>query len=196
VFFYTIGVIAIYLPVTSGLFMSMTPVALLLSMSLLACYHEDFDKKSVRVFSIIFLTGYLIEVAGVNTGLIFGSYNYDDNLGFKLFNTPLMIGFNWLLMIYITSSIADQLKINTGLKVFLASILMIVYDLILEQLAPKLNFWEWNDTIVPLQNYIAWFVIAMLFHSLIKINKIRTTNRLSLTVYICQLIFFLALMFK
>ncbi len=194
--FYIVGVVAIYWPQTSGLFMSMTPFALLLSIGFLACFHENTDIKSLRVFSVILITGYLIEVAGVNTGLIFGKYKYGDNLGFKLFNTPLIIGFNWLLITYITSSIADQLKINVHLKVFFASSLMLIYDLILEQQAPRLNYWEWNNAIVPLQNYAAWFGIAVLFQYLIKINKIRTSNALSLTVYLYQLMFFLALIFK
>lgn len=196
VFFYTVGVVAIYMPLTSSFFMSLTPVALLLSIGLLSCYHENYDSKSVRVFSVIFLAGYLIEVTGVNTGLIFGNYKYGDNLGFQLFNTPLMIGFNWLLMIYVTSSIVEKFKINVYQKVFLASLLMIVYDIILEQLAPKLNFWKWENDNIPFQNYIAWFGIAVFFHSLIKIYKINTSNTLSSTVYLCQLVFFLALMFK
>jgi len=196
VIFYTVGIIAIYTPFTSSFFMALTPLALMMSFGFLMVFHYDFDIKSIRVFSFILVLGYLIEVIGVNTGLIFGSYKYGDDLGYKLFETPLIIGFNWLLMIYITASMVENLKAGTLNKILLASGLMIIYDLVLEQLAPKLDFWHWENNIIPMQNYIAWFCIAVFFHSLLKIYKIKTINTLSLTIYLCQVLFFFALLFR
>lgn len=195
VIFYTVGIIAIYTPYTSSIFMALTPLALIMSFVFLMLFHSDFDIKSVRIFSFILAFGYLIEVIGVNTGMIFGNYKYGDNLGFKLFETPLIIGFNWLLMIYITASMVEKLKAGAFYKILLASGLMIIYDLVLEQLAPTLDFWSWENNIIPIQNYIAWFCIAVFFHSILKIYKIKTINTLALTIYLCQVLFFFSLLF-
>ena len=146
------------------------------------------------VFVIIFLAGFFVEVIGVNTGVIFGEYSYGEGLGYKLFNTPLMMGINWVLMIYLSSSLVSQLNIKPILSVFLASASMIIYDLVTEQVAPVFDMWSWTGNSVPIQNYISWFLIAVVFHLLLKIFKINTNNALAPLIYICQFIFFLILM--
>ena len=194
--FYTIGVIAIYFPFTSSLFISLTPITLLMSLGLLALYNAENDTKTLLVFLFVFMAGYFIEVIGVNTGLIFGHYKYGETLGYKVFKTPLMMGFNWVLMIYLTASLTENIKTPVAIKVLMASVLMIVYDLILEQFAPALGMWTWHNNNIPLQNYLAWFGVSLVFHSLLKALNIKTVNTLSVVIYLSQILFFLALTFK
>jgi putative membrane protein len=47
-----------------------------------------------------------LEVVGVKTGLIFGEYKYGSTLGIKLFEVPLIIGFNWVFVILGSISIS------------------------------------------------------------------------------------------
>lgn len=117
-------------------------------------------------------------------------------MGYKVFETPLMMGFNWVLMIYLTASLSENIKTPAAVKVLMASALMIVYDLILEQFAPALGMWTWQNNDIPLQNYFAWFGVSLVFHSLLKAFRIKTINSLSVIVYLCQILFFLALTFK
>lgn len=194
--FYTIGVIAIYIPFTSSLFISLTPLTLLMSLGFLALYTAENNTKTLLFFLFVFIVGYFIEVIGVNTGLIFGHYKYGETLGYKVFETPLMMGFNWVLMIYLTASLTENTKTPVAVKVLMASALMIVYDLILEQFAPSLGMWTWHNNNIPLQNYIAWFGVSLVFHSLLKALNIKTANTLSVVIYLCQVLFFLALTFK
>ena len=194
--FYTIGVIAIYIPFTSSLFISLTPLTLLMSLGFLALYNAENDTKTLLFFLFVFIVGYFIEVIGVNTGLIFGHYKYGETLGYKVFETPLMMGFNWVLMIYLTASLTESIKTTAAVKVLMASALMIVYDLILEQFAPSLGMWTWQNNDIPLQNYFAWFGVSLVFHSLLRALKIKTSNTLSVVIYLCQILFFLALTFK
>ena len=70
---------------------------------------------------------------------------------------------------------------------------MLVYDIILEQLAPVLDMWHWENFRVPLQNYLAWFILALIFHSAIKFLGIQIRNKLALIMLICQSGFFLSL---
>ena len=49
--------------------------------------------------AIIFTCGFVEEAIGTNNGVIFGEYTYTSVSGFGLFNTPPLIGANWLILI-------------------------------------------------------------------------------------------------
>lgn len=196
VIFFTVGIVAIYIPYSSAFFVSLTPFALLLSFFFLLVFHKNFNLKYLLVFLTIFIIGFLVEMIGTNTGLIFGFYKYGKTLGLQLWNTPLMIGMNWVLVIYLTASIVSKLKLNKPLTVLLASGLTIVYDLVLEQIAPKMMMWTWKGDVVPFRNYVGWFVLSTIFHSLVQYSHIKTKNKLALVVFITQLMFFVLLLFK
>ena len=140
------------------------------------------------------MAGLLVEILGVNTGMIFGKYYYGNVLNPKILGTPLIIGLNWLFLVYVSTSIIDDLTINSIAKVFLASIIMVIYDVILEQVAGNLDMWYWYTDNIPLKNYISWFVIAVIFVSIIKFFKIETENKLSFTLLSTQFFFFLGLL--
>ncbi len=194
VIFYMVGTLGFLIPFTNSLFIAITPFALLLNTYLLAIYHKKHDIKHIGVFVFIFITGFFIEMIGVNTGIIFGSYQYGSGLGIKIAGTPLLIGVNWLFLTYTSISVLDGLKINKNLSVIIAPTLMLTYDLVLEQVAPRMDMWSWQNNSVPLQNYVAWFLIALVFVAIMKIFKINTKNSLSRVLLTCQFLFFIALM--
>jgi uncharacterized membrane protein len=192
--FYTVGIIGMLLPSTFVLFVKLIPFALFLSFVALAFYHKSkIDLKIVFCFLLIYLLAFSIEAVGVNTGKVFGYYEYGNGLGFKIFQTPLIIGINWLFLVYTTSAVVEKIHLPVWVKVVLASTGMLVYDFVLEQVAPKLDMWHWKNNLVPFQNYVAWFVLAVFFHSLIKILSIRVENKLALLILGCQFLFFLSL---
>ena len=79
------------------LFLKLIPLALLLSFIGLIVFHASKpDVKTIVVFAGIYFIGFLIEALGVNTGKIFGEYVYGKSLGFKISETPVIIGINWL----------------------------------------------------------------------------------------------------
>lgn len=193
--FYAIGLAGMVLPFSFPLFLKLIPLALLLSFFAIFLFHEQkIDLKTIVVFVIIFLAGFFVEVIGVNTGAIFGEYWYGKGLGIKFLNTPLMMGVNWVLMIYFSSSLVTRLNLKPIVSVFVASASMIIYDLVIEQVAPVFDMWSWTGDSVPIQNYIAWFLIAVVFHSLVKLFNINTRNFLAPLIYICQFLFFLILL--
>ena len=193
VIFYIVGVLGFLIPFTREIFIRITPLALILGVYLLAVYHHKFSFKTVIGFAIVYFFGFGIEAIGVNTGLIFGNYQYGNGLGVKLFETPLMIGVNWLFLTYVSLSIVRQVKVKPIVSLFLAPFLMLVYDLVLEVVAPKMNMWSWESHSVPLKNYIAWYLIGLAFVWLIHRFKIQTKNPLALILFICQFVFFVFL---
>ena len=189
-----LGVFGALVPSLFSLFIKIVPFALILSFLLLFTFHTDIkSKKSILAFLFIYLLSFTIEVIGTNTGLIFGDYFYGNRLGIKLFNIPLIMGLNWLMLVYVTSSVFERFTILNLSKIVLSSSLMLVYDIILEKVAPRLELWHFKDGLVPLQNYLAWFAVSLILHSLIKSFKVNTENKLALILFICQFSFFLIL---
>lgn len=192
--FYLVGLLGFLYPQTQQLFVQLTPFALLLSVLALIFFNENgFTFKSLMLYLVIYILGLAIEAIGVNTGLVFGNYIYGSGLGIKVWHTPLMIGINWLLLVYISSVLSQKYFSNGFFQVLFASTLMLAYDLVLEQVAPKLQMWLWENNEIPLKNYVAWFLIALLFNGLIQIFKLKLRNKLACTIILCQVLFFLGI---
>lgn len=193
--FYTVGVIGIQIPQTQGLFIFLTPFVLLLSFIAIMLFHKSLNSSNTRfVFITIIIASYLIEVAGVKTHLIFGDYSYGNGLGIKVMGTPLMIGINWVMLVYCSASVLDLFKVHMVLKIILASVLMVLYDLVLEVVAPFLDMWAWAGNTIPLQNYVVWFILALFFHSLLKWKRVKTENPVAPALFVCQFLFFVAIL--
>ncbi|HEY9123699.1 MAG TPA: carotenoid biosynthesis protein [Bacteroidales bacterium] len=193
VIFYTVGLLGFIIPFSRDFFIKITPLALLISSYLLFTYHNNISKKDVAAFMLVFVLGFLIEAAGVNTGQIFGHYSYGSTLGPALWGTPLLIGLNWLFLAYSSLVVAEKISHKAILQIAIAPTLMLIYDLVLEQVAPILDMWTWQDASVPLKNYIAWWCIGLAFTGFLKISKTDTSNPLALILLVCQFAFFLLL---
>ncbi len=194
VIFYSVGVVGMLLPFTANYFLQLIPFALLLSFTVLALSDESENRRKLVIYLLfIYVSSFAIEVAGVYTGALFGKYSYGDNLGIKLWETPLIIGANWSFLVYTTAAIFEKTRLSATKKVLLASTSMLVYDIVMEQVAPKLDMWDWKHPSVPFQNYFTWFLIAIAFHIGLQWLKIRIKNKLALTVLLCQFLFFVLL---
>jgi putative membrane protein len=194
VVFYIVGVFGTVMPFSHELFLKLFPFALLLSFFTILLFNDlRFDIKTISAILLTGLSGFLIEVAGISTHLIFGSYTYGDTLGIKVFNTPLIIGVNWAMLVFATASVIDPLSVPGPVKILLASALMVLYDLLMEIIAPLLGMWCWEGGIIPVKNYIAWFLIAVCFHSMFRIFRVKASSSIALYVLLCQAAFFISL---
>tara|TARA_B100000575_G_scaffold57829_1_gene43643 strand:+ start:2269 stop:2862 length:594 start_codon:yes stop_codon:yes gene_type:complete len=171
-------------------FLSSTPFVLAFTL-LILILNQGFDKKGILTISLIFLSGLIVEILGANYSLFFGSYEYGNNLGPKIFNVPIVIGFNWVLLVIITGNLADKIsKNNSILKIFFGSILMVILDLLIEIVAPKIDYWEFDINPVPLSNYLWWFIFSLLFHYIYQNNVQVKEYLLSINILIIHFIFF------
>ena len=94
--------------IDKNLFASLTPLNLFISSTLLFVNQKSLMKKEVIIVFLIFSIGMIAEILGVNYGLIFGKYDYGDNLGLKLLGVPLLIGLNWVVLTFICGSISNH----------------------------------------------------------------------------------------
>ena len=193
IIFYFVGFLGFMIPYTKNIFIVITPFAILLNMYLLGLYHTSYSIKNIVFFLLVFLSGFFIEVVGVKTGLIFGNYHYGKALGIKLCETPFLIGINWLFLTYTGTSIIRSFKIKPVFIILLAPLLIVIYDIVLEHAAPKTGMWFWENSTVPLKNYIAWYIIGVIFVSLFQIFNIKTENTMAKILFISQFLFFVIL---
>jgi putative membrane protein len=83
-----------------NLFVSLTPVNLLLMFLLLLWNEGSLRIPFLLSLLIAFFTGLFTEMVGVHTGWLFGSYVYQPVMGPQLLEVPLLIGLNWFIVVY------------------------------------------------------------------------------------------------
>lgn len=143
-----------------------------------------------------FLTGMITEILGVQWGWIFGNYQYGDALGYKVFGVPLLIGVNWALLTIITGAIAQQFYQNLFMRIVIGVGLMIFLDLLIEPIAPVLDFWVFDGGEAPFQNYIGWTAVALFLQSIFHYFRITVKGWFPHQLYLLQIIFFAVLLIK
>ena len=194
IIFYIVGFSGLIIPVSHQYFLRLFPLALILSFTAILLFHQDaFDNRTILILTLIGLAGYFIEVAGVNSHLIFGSYIYGKTLGLRVAGAPLLIGINWVMLTYTGSAITEKMHLPVFLKIIIAALLMLLYDIILEQTAPALDMWHWENGLIPFKNYMAWFLTGLVFQTLIKVTKVKTLNSIAAEITVIQAIFFILL---
>lgn len=111
----------------------------------------------------LFLFAFGVEVLGVGTGWVFGPYRYGDGLGFLVAGVPPVIGWNWLVVVIGVHTVVRWVfpQIAALLRVGLVGLVCVAFDWLMEPAAVHLGYWTWLGGSVPLQNYLAWGVIAM-----------------------------------
>ena len=170
-------------------FLSSSPYVLTMTLFLLVINNST-DKKFLIKLFLIFLLGLTVEIIGVNFSIFFGDYQYGDNLGIKIFDVPIVIGFNWVLLIVLTGNFAHKIFPNyIILKILIGSALMILLDLLIEISAPKLDYWEFANHPVPFSNYLWWFIFSVLFHFIYQSN-IKKEYTVSINILIIHFLFF------
>lgn len=205
--FHISGVIGILFSPFKDWFIKSTPIVLLVMFILLINTQFKYFRKFILFFIIAFTIGMSTEIIGVNTGLLFGHYQYGKVLGPSIFGVPIVIGINWCLTVFCSGALSIKgiellrNKLNVKMNAFASSFFVIIvgatiatcFDFILEPVAVKLNFWSWESGQIPLYNYSCWFIISAILLGFKKyFIKIRV-NDFAISLLIIQALFFLIL---
>ena len=170
----------------SWIFTTITLVSLLF-------FHKKFTVKFFVALLVVGILGWAVEAVGTNTGIIFGSYTYGESLGPKVFATPFSMAVNWMLSVYLVVMILKPRILNRWKLAFTGASIMVLYDILLEPVAIRLDMWSWAGGNPPFQNFVAWFIIS--FPLILLLNKYSSNakNPLAFFIFICQIAFFVAL---
>lgn len=191
--FYTVGVIGILMPSMRSQVLRLTPMNLLLTAFLLLWGNGKNSVSLIKAVFFAFSLGFIVEVLGVQTGVLFGAYSYGDPLGFKVFDVPLLIGVNWLILSFSSLGIAGKIVNSSMFQVILSSLLMVFLDFIIEPVAIQLDFWNWTHGEIPIQNYIMWLATSLVVNSIAKAYLKEVHFKTSLYVMLAQIYFFTSL---
>jgi len=167
-----------------------TPYTLLFTCFVFLFYQPLENKKLISSFFIIASLGFLIEVVGVKTTLIFGAYQYGNGLGFKLFDVPLIISLNWALLISAGIITIGRFTKNKQLVLALSALLITGIDFIIEQVASKLDFWKFDEGLPGWHNYIGWAIVGYLLPYCFYSDIIKGNKRIALVILVLQILFF------
>lgn len=194
VIYYIVGITLLTTSEEKEEIIRLTPFTLIFTMVILLLNHMHQAKKLILPIGIIILLGFLVEVIGTCTGLPFGLYSYSDVLGIKLFNTPLVMGINWGMLVYAGTLFFHPMKLPAWSKPILTGALLVILDIFIEPFAIKWDLWQWLETVPPIQNYMSWAIIAMFFSWLLgKSLTPEMRNKMALPVLIIQFLFFVIL---
>ena len=188
---YLAGLIGINF-INTALFLKLSFVSLVIPLFIIV-YRLEIGYKSYVLLLVVFLISFFAEWIGVNTGLLFGDYVYGESLGIKIGGVPLLIGVNWVLLCLVSREIVVHFSSNKLVIVFSSSALMLGIDFLIEPVAPLLDFWSWNNAVIPLSNYRDWFVVALINQAvLLFIKPKKQIFALCLGYFIILSLFFLS----
>ena len=188
---YFVGCIGIGFSLHKDLIL-LTPINLFISFLVILWHHPNWKASTYSFLLTSFVTGFLIEIIGVRTGLIFGQYVYGDVLGPKLFETPVIMGVNWAMLTYSSGCFVNYFweRSHYILKALMSAALMVLLDILIEPIAIRLNFWNWENHMVPLQNYGAWFTVAFFLMLIFFKTEKFTQNKVAVCLFVLQFLFF------
>ncbi len=192
-------------------FIANTFLNLLIMFGLIVWTHPGKNLPFFAFLFIAFATGMITEIIGVNTGLLFGRYEYGKTLGRGLMNVPWLIGINWFTSIYCCGAVLSHLQywflsrspaaesLLSPQSKFLSFIidgamLATIFDFLLEPVAVKLGYWKWlPDGHIPYTNYLSWFLISTLMLTVFKLLSFPKRNQFAVHLLIIEGLFFIAI---
>lgn len=174
----------------------LTPINLWVSLGLLLFHERCSQPKFWLGLAGMFITGFLVEALGVATGWPFGIYAYGETLGAKWLEVPWVIGANWVMLTLASTSTVQRFTNNRKIIIPLAALLMTLLDMLIEPVAIKLDFWNWEGGVIPVSNYLSWFMVALLTCFLRIITSNNRKNPLGIWLILVQAMFFIVLNFK
>lgn len=181
------------MPVTRQATVRLTPLVLLVFGLLVIWSATGFRKKAVLWCLGTYVFAYAVEAIGVHTGIIFGRYVYGATLGPKILDVPLVIGLNWVLVVLAANGLALAVVRRPLAAALTAGALTVIFDFPLEIAAMRLDYWQWLDPPVPVQNYLAWFVVAAAAAYCFNRLRIERPGRAAVHYLVVQFLFFLVI---
>ncbi len=191
---YAVGAAGHLLDPLRPLMLDLTPVVLLVcgAAAFLPAAAEGGGRFLAWAGAVLLVT-LALEAAGTATGAVFGAYTYGKTLGPGLLSVPLVIAFNWLLVIVAGLGLAERLGRPAWLAALLAGLAAALFDFVMEPVAVALEYWRWHEATIPPRNYLAWFLIAASAALVFRLLGLSLRTRLPLIYGGIQLLFFLVL---
>ena len=213
VFAFASGALAHTLPAVLPITRYTTDGLLLVLNGLLlyAIYQRNQDRRLLVWLAVAYCFTFAAEAVGVATGALFGEYVYGATMRWQWLGVPFVIALNWCVLTlganevalrvwsapaagFLTTEDAEYTEVpQSGGVALVASVLIALYDVAIEPVAVKLDYWQWGGGTIPLRNYVMWAVVALVISLPLQVLRIRFRSPLLLVYLGAQLFFFLVL---
>lgn len=190
--FYFFGIVGIQTQYAEW-FIEKTAFNLLLSCIILLIYQQTINYRVWLALIFCYIIGFSAEYLGVTYGVLFGNYHYPETLGPQWKAVPIIIGINWFILTFCVWALMKNLTLRPVFLIIPATLLTVLIDVMIEPVAIQLNFWQWENNIIPFQNYVGWAIISFLIFSFYALVKVPTDNKIYKVLLLWQIIFFAAL---
>ncbi len=187
---YTVGAVGMLLPTTKEWFVQLSALNLFISFLGLILSRKSQQLSFLLFLGIAFIIGVTVELIGVHTSYLFGHYYYGSNLGVKWNGIPLIIGANWGIMVVTSAAVIRRFELNKHVELMMASVLMVLFDYILEPVAMKLDYWHWSKGTIPVYNFVCWFGVSLLLQWIYQRMKLPEVNKVAESLFLIMFIFF------
>lgn len=188
--FYSVGITGIAMVQYREWFVSLSAVNLLLTLFLYAWGSRQDLLTWLYPFASAFTFGLIVEMVGVETGMLFGKYHYGEGLGPKVLEVPWIIGVNWFLLTATCLGVLAPYVKNRWLLMIVAALGTVLLDYIIEPVAINLDYWSWDNIDVPFRNYVMWFLSAFFIQWFYSLLDFKPDQKMSIGVLLAQLLFF------
>jgi putative membrane protein len=163
IFLFASGLVAHAVPSLRPLTASTTDLFLLLiNGTLLWLIVRNNSDNRLWFWSLsVYVFTFTVEAVGVATGAVFGEYAYGAGMKVQWIGVPLVIALNWTLLTLGVNDLASRITSSPWLRAAAAALLIAAYDWFIEPVAIGLDYWQWSTgSDIPVQNYVAWAVVA------------------------------------
>jgi bisanhydrobacterioruberin hydratase len=187
--FFLAGALWNTLGILQDIMRPMTPFVLVGSALFAVWQTYEYDRGLLLAAGVIFIGTWAVEALGVATTFPFGTYEYTDELGWKILGVSIVIPFAWLLVIAVSDAAIGHFfgRISTVLAALFATL----FDFFLEFAADALDLWHWSTRFPPVSNYISWFVISLAALLLLRDTAERKMElRIPAHLYIAMVLYF------
>lgn len=154
-------------------------------------------KQARRWGLIVLVVSFAVETLGVLTGFPFGEYRYTHRFGYMAGAVPMAIPLAWYVVV--TNALFIVRSWRRGFprvtEAAWAALLCTAYDFVLEPFATTVKgYWIWQTGRVPVQNYLAWFVIggALVWLFAPAASKLQRGDRRPAVILIATVVIFIA----
>jgi putative membrane protein len=122
---------------------------------------------------------------------------------------PFIIGVNWFIVMYccgvsilalynrLTRNLEEPVRPKPMMKMASVisdgALLAVFFDWIMEPAAIALGYWSWQDSEIPMFNYISWLIVSAVLLVIFHICKFDKRNKFAVNLLLIQFMFFLLL---
>jgi uncharacterized membrane protein len=140
------------------------PVFLLLAMLIVLVATR---RRRLPAIALIALAGFVSELLGVETGLVFSPYVYTDALAPRVLGVPIVMTCAWTVLVLYVRQVTRLFSVGRVAGALVGALWMTAIDLVIDPLAAgRLGYWRWENPGlyygIPLHNFAGWLVVSFL----------------------------------